>query len=124
MRLNINKARFHKSVRIKEYPDMNGNTPRVSVCAEGSSVRPYKPSLLFYEPMTQAILVINRRNPKLRYLVRVEDWVNDCLSVIDAQIPYIGDTAVIVKDNYMVGGTVDESAEVNLFRKEVKNVWV
>jgi hypothetical protein len=45
-----------------------------------------------------------------------------CLSL--TQIPYIGDTAAIVKDNYMVGGTVDESAEVNLFRKEVKNVWV
>ena len=74
--------------------------------------------------MTQAILVLNRRNPNLRYFVRVEDWVNDCLYVIDAQIPYIGDTTPIRKDDFMVGGTIDERRDENLFGKEVKSAWV
>jgi hypothetical protein len=67
--------------------------------------------------MIQAILVINRRNPKLRYFVSVEDWVNDCLYVIDAQIPYMGDSAVIVKDEYAAGGTIDESGDGNIFER-------
>jgi hypothetical protein len=67
--------------------------------------------------MISAILVLNKRNPKLRYFVRVEDWVNDCLYVIDAQIPYMGDTTVIVKDEYAVGGTIDESGDENLFER-------
>jgi hypothetical protein len=67
--------------------------------------------------MTQATLVLNKRNPKLRYFVRIEDWLNDCLSVIDGQIPYMGDTAVIVKDEYAVGGTLDENGKENLFKR-------
>ena len=67
--------------------------------------------------MIQALLVLNKRNPKLRYFVRVEDWVNDNLFIIDAQIPFTGDTDVIVKDNYAVGGAIDESGDENLFAR-------
>lgn len=65
--------------------------------------------------MTQGILIINRRNPGLRYFVKASDWVNDCLYVIDAQIPYLGDTIPIVKDAFIAGGTIDESGDGNIF---------
>jgi hypothetical protein len=65
--------------------------------------------------MTQAILVLNKRNPKLRYSVRVEDWVNDCLYVIDVQIPCTGDTTPILKSEYVACGYIDESGDEEYF---------
>jgi hypothetical protein len=71
--------------------------------------------------MTQAILVINKRDPKLRYFVRVEDWVNDNLYVIDADMPFTGDTMPILKSEYMAGGIIDENGNEESFLKGGEN---
>jgi len=45
---------------------------------------------------------MNRRNPRLVYVVSLKDWMNPDKFVINAQIPYIGGTDVIRKDNYEI----------------------
>ena len=67
--------------------------------------------------MTKGILIINRRNPRLRYFVKASDWVNDCLYMIDARIPCLGDIAPIVKDEFIVGDTIEESGDGNIFER-------
>jgi hypothetical protein len=46
------------------------------------------------------ITVMNRRNSRLVYVVSLKDWMNPDKFVIQAQIPYIGATESIRKDNY------------------------
>ena len=48
------------------------------------------------------ITVMNRRNPKLVCIVNLKDWMNPDKFVIQAQIPYIGATDLIRKDNYEI----------------------
>jgi hypothetical protein len=46
--------------------------------------------------------VMNRRNPRLVYVVSLKDWMNPDKFVIQAQIPYIGATDLIRKDNFEI----------------------
>ena len=48
------------------------------------------------------ITVMNSRNPKLIYVVKLKDWMNPEKYVIQAQVPYIGVTDSIRQDNYEV----------------------
>jgi hypothetical protein len=63
--------------------------------------------------MVSAILIIAKRQPQYTYIVRVEDWLNPRMYVIDAQDPYTGGIAVIYKSNYKVGWVIDENGEAN-----------
>ena len=48
------------------------------------------------------ITVIQKGNARRVYLVNLKDWVNPDKFVITAQVPYIGGTDVIRKDNYEI----------------------
>ena len=48
------------------------------------------------------IRVMNRRNPRLVYIVNLKDWMNPDKFVIQAQIPFIGATDLIRKDSYEI----------------------
>jgi len=63
--------------------------------------------------MVSAIVIIAKRQPQYTYIVRVEDWLNPRLYVMDAQDPYTGETTVILKDQYIIGWVLDENGEPN-----------
>ena len=50
------------------------------------------------------ITVMNRRNPRLVYVVNLKDWMNPDKFTIQAQVPIIGAMDQIRKDDYMKGG--------------------
>ena len=50
------------------------------------------------------ITVMNRRNPRLTYIVSLKDWMNPDKFIINAQVPIIGATDQIRKDDYKRGG--------------------
>ena len=47
---------------------------------------------------------MNRRNPRLVYIVSLKDWMNSDKFVINAQIPFIGAKDFIRKENYELKG--------------------
>jgi hypothetical protein len=57
---------------------------------------------MFKEDMK--ITIINRRNPRLVYVVSLKDWMNSDKFIIQAQVPIIGATNEIRKDDYVKGG--------------------
>jgi hypothetical protein len=63
--------------------------------------------------MVAAIVIIAKRQPQYTLIVRVEDWLNPDLYMIDGQDPYTGDTHVIYKHTYKVGWVLDENGEAN-----------
>jgi hypothetical protein len=50
------------------------------------------------------ITVMNRRTPRLIYVVSIKDWMNPDKFIIQAQVPIIGATDQIRKDDYVKGG--------------------
>ena len=63
--------------------------------------------------MVSEVIIIRKKQPQYTYVVRVEDWLNPRMYVIDAQDPYTGDMAVIRKEEYKVGWVIDENGEAN-----------
>jgi hypothetical protein len=63
--------------------------------------------------MVSNIIIIAKRQPQQTFVVKAEDWLNPRMYVIDAQDPYSGDTAVILKEHYKVGWVIDENGETN-----------
>ena len=63
--------------------------------------------------MVSAIVIIAKRQPQHTYIVKAEDWLNPRMCVIDAQDPYTGDIAVILKEQYKIGWVIDENREAN-----------
>ena len=47
---------------------------------------------------------MNRRNPRLVYVVSLKNWMNPDKFIINAQVPIIGATDQIRKDDYERGG--------------------
>jgi hypothetical protein len=63
--------------------------------------------------MISAIVIIAKRQPQYTYVVKAEDWLNPKMYCMDAQDPYTGETAVILKDQYKIGWVIDENGEPN-----------
>jgi hypothetical protein len=67
--------------------------------------------------MVSALIISQKGNARRRYIVRAEDWLNPEIYLIDAQIPYLGDTDVIQKSEYEISGFLDESGDEGFFFK-------
>ena len=63
--------------------------------------------------MVKANVIIAKRQPQSTFIVKAEDWLNPRLYCMDAQDPYTGDTAVILKEHFKVGWVIDENGEPN-----------
>jgi hypothetical protein len=63
--------------------------------------------------MVSTIVIIAKRQPQHTYIVKAEDWLNPGMYAIDAQDPYTGDTAFILKSQYKIGWVIDENGEAN-----------
>ena len=48
------------------------------------------------------LIVAEKENPRRRYIVKSQDWMNPDKFTIRAQVPYIGSADVINKDNYEI----------------------
>jgi hypothetical protein len=63
--------------------------------------------------MVSAIVIIAKRQPQYTYVVKAEDWLNPKMYCMDAQDPYTGETAVILKEHYKIGWVLDKNGEAN-----------
>ena len=63
--------------------------------------------------MVSAIVIIAKQQPQHTFIVKAEDWLKLRMYVIDAQDPYTGDAAVILKTQYKIGWVIDENGEAN-----------